>query len=77
MVTGKTQNGKLEVEMRNRFKVGDELEILSPNENFNKKFIIESIENQNGEQVEDAKNVQEKYVINCPFDLNPFDILRK
>ena len=77
MVTGKTQNGKIEVEMRNRFKIGDEIEILSPNENFNKKFIIESIVNQNGEQVEDAKNVQEKYVINCPFDLNPFDILRK
>jgi putative protease len=28
-------NGKVVIEQRNRFKVGDELEVLSPNETFN------------------------------------------
>ena len=34
------REGKVLVEQRNRFKVGDTLEVLSPNETFNKKFEI-------------------------------------
>ena len=65
------------VEMRNRFKVGDELEILSPYENFNKKFIVESITDFNGNEVLDAKIVQQKLKIKVPYKLNQGDILRR
>lgn len=65
------------VEMRNRFKVGDELEILSPSDSFNKKFIVESIKDLNGEDVLDAKIVQQKLVIKTPYPLNEGDILRR
>jgi putative protease len=65
------------VEMRNRFKIGDELEILSPYENFNKKFIVESITDFNGNEVLDAKIVQQKLKIKVPYKLNQGDILRR
>ena len=77
IVTKDAENGTVEIEMRNRFVVGDEVEVLSPDANFNKKFKITSIKNIDGEEIDDAKGVQEKYVINCPFKLKQFDILRK
>lgn len=55
-------DGRIEllVEMRNRFKKGDIIEMLSPTIAFNQRFIIESMQDQNGNEVSDAKNVQQK-----------------
>lgn len=72
-----SKSGKVKVEMRNRFKIGDELEILSPTDSFLKKIKILSIENSKGEPIDDCKRVQEIVTINCPFDLKQGDILRK
>ena len=63
--------------MRNRFKVGDELEVLSPSENFNKKFVVTEIFDEEGNSVTDAKIVQQKLKIACPFVLYEGDILRR
>ena len=76
-VVENSQNGKVKVEMRNRFKIGDELEVLSPTDSFLKKIKIDSIENGKGEQIDDCKRVQEIVTINCPYDLKKGDILRK
>lgn len=70
------KDGKVKVEMRNRFKVGDELEILSSDNNFLKTIKIEYIKNSLGEFIDDAKRVQEIVEINCPYDLKEGDILR-
>lgn len=72
-----SQNNLAKVEQRNRFKIGDELEILSPNENFNKTFVVEKIINSQNEEIDDAKNVQEILSIYCPYQLSKGDILRK
>lgn len=72
-----SDNNIAKVEQRNRFVVGDELEILSPTDSFNKKFTVKSIRNQNGEEISDAKNVQEILDIYCPYTLKKGDILRK
>ena len=72
-----SQKGTVKVEMRNRFKKGDELEVLSPTDSFLKKIKISSIENSKGEPIDDCKRVQEIVTINCPFDLKQGDILRK
>ena len=69
--------GFITVGMRNRFKVGDELEVLSPSENFNKKFIVTEIFDEEGNSVTDAKIVQQKLKIACPFVLCEGDILRR
>lgn len=66
------------LEMRNKFSVGDELEILSPDKNLlNKKLKIESIKNSAGENVESAKVVQEKITVPCKLNLKKGDILRR
>lgn len=66
------------LEMRNKFSVGDELEILSPDKNLlNKKLKIESIKNSAGEKVESAKVVQEKIIVPCKLNLKKGDILRR
>ena len=72
-----SQKGTVKVEMRNRFKTGDELEVLSPTDSFLKKIKITNIINAKGEPIDDCKRVQEIVTINCPFDLKQGDILRK
>lgn len=69
--------GKVLVEQRNKFSVGDELEVLSPNDTFNKKIIVEKIENLTNQDVLDAKNVQEKLYIWTSLPLKKNDMLRK
>ena len=65
------------IEQRNRFKVGDELEILSPTESFNKVIKIEKMENEKVEQIDDAKLVQQKIRLYTNIKLSQGDILRK
>lgn len=78
VVTKDTQNGVVEVEMRNKFSVGDTLEILSVNdEAFNKKFVVKEIRNLEGEKLESAKLVQERVVVPCEYNLSAGDILRR
>ena len=76
MVTEDAKDGQVKVEMRNRFKKGDMLEILSPTDTFLKKIVVEKIINSKGEEIDDAKAVQEIVTINCPYPLKKGDILR-
>ncbi len=70
------KDGKVLVEMRNQFKVGDELEVLSPTNTFNKKFLITKIYSD-GQEIDCARRVQELLTIDCPLPLKVGDILRK
>lgn len=72
-----SHNGIVKVEMRNRFKKGDVLEILSPNDAFLKKIKIEKIVDGKGSEIDDCKRVQDIVTINCPYDLKTGDILRR
>lgn len=78
--------GKIEilVEMRNRFKVGDELEILSPSDAHNQKITIKHMETEDGEEITDAKRVQQKLWLRVETasparlkNLTELDIIRK
>lgn len=66
-----------EIEMRNRFFVGDELEVLSPSNSFNRVIKVTDLKNQSGEAVEDAKIVQEKLYLKTDVKLSAGDILRR
>ena len=70
-------DGFVKVEMRNRFMVGDTLEVLSPDDNFLKTIKIEKILDSSGLEIQDAKRVQEVVAINSPYHLKKGDILRK
>ena len=63
--------------MRNRFRRGDELEILSPSDSFGRRFTVEEMRGEDGESVADAKLVQQRLRIFCPHELCAGDILRK
>lgn len=70
-------DGKALVEMRNRFAVGDELEVLSPGDSFLKKFVVGDMTDEDNVPVTDAKLVQQRLKIAVPFRLYAGDILRK
>ncbi len=73
-----SKKGGIWVEQRNRFGVGDTLEILSCNEDYlGKNIKVESMENVDGEMFDDAKLVQQKLFIRTDFVLSARDILRK
>lgn len=76
MVKEDAKDGMVKVEMRNRFKVGDVLEILSADDNFLKTIEIKQIFDSKGQPITDAKRVQEIVTINCPYALKAGDILR-
>ena len=63
--------------MRNRFMVGDKLEVLSPTNSFNKIVNITKMQNEKGEELLDAKLVQQKVKIFTDIPLRSGDILRK
>lgn len=64
------------IEMRNRFKAGDELEVLSPTDNFNKIIKVFKMETEKGEVIEDAKIVQQRIKLYTDLKLSAGDILR-
>ncbi len=65
------------VQMRNRFRIGDRLEILSPTDTFNKVFTVEEMADEAGAPVQDAKLVMQKLRLACPYPLEAGDILRR
>ena len=65
------------VEMRNRFKKGDELEVLSPSDSFRQRIIVDKMTDEKGEIVEDAKLVQQRIKLFTTVPLYTGDILRK
>lgn len=64
------------VEQRNRFKKGDTLEILSSGENFCKTIIVDEMFDEYGNEVGDAKIVQQKLYIKTDYKLSKLDKLR-
>lgn len=67
-------DGVAAVEMRNRFKAGDLLYVLSPSAADGKSFVAENIY-CGGEPTTDAKLVQHAYSLSVPFSLSQGDIL--
>lgn len=71
------QQGIATVEMRNRFALGETLEILSNGDSHNKQFVLNTMTDPDGQSVEDAKLVQQIFRIVCPYPVNVGDILRR
>ena len=76
-VVGNFDGEKVLIEQRNRFKVGDTLEVLSPNSTFNAQIKVEKMTDEKGELVDDAKDVQQRLYLYTNIALEKGDILRK
>ncbi len=70
-------NGYAVIEQRNRFMVGDTLEVLSPNDTFNKKIIVDKMYDGDNNLITDANRVQQLIRIKTDLNLKVGDILRK
>ena len=77
VIEGTNDEGYFLVEMRNRFKKGDKIEVLTPGENFNKIIIVDKMTDENEEIIDDAKIVQQKIRIYSDINVSAGDILRK
>lgn len=77
VIEGTNEEGYFVVEMRNRFKKGDRLELLTPNDNFNAEIIVEKMTDEDGNEIKDAKLVQQKIRIYSDIEVSAGDILRK
>ena len=71
------ETGRILVEQRNKFSLDDELEILSPGIEFNKTLKITKMTDENGVEISEAKNVQQKIWIYTNQNIFVGDILRK
>ena len=79
MVIGDTdENGYTLIEQRNRFRVDDVLEVLSPTDAFGREIKVVPMKDEKGDEVVDASLVQQKlYLYTGDIKLTKGDILRK
>ena len=77
VLEGTSDEGYFIAEMRNRFKKGDKLELLTPNDNFNSVILPGRITDEEGNDIEDAKIVQQKLRIYSDIKVSAGDILRR
>ena len=63
------------VEQRNKFSIGDIVEVFGPNTKV-QKFEIKYIKNRDNELIDSASHAQEIVKINIPFNVNKDDIIR-
>ena len=71
-----SKDGYALIEQRNRFKVGETLEVLSPNKTFNARIEVIELLDEKGEKVLDASLVQQKLRIKTNLNLKAGDFLR-
>lgn len=76
IVVENSKNGMAKVEMRNRFKVGEQLELLSKQKN-NVIITIEQILDDKGQSLPECKIPKQIVAIKTNLDLKKFEILRR
>ncbi len=69
-------DGYAVIEMRNRFKKGDVLEVLSPSDSFGAQIVVDKLTDEKGEEVTDAKIVQQRLKLYTDVPLSAGDMLR-
>ena len=67
-LTGERRNGLAEVKVKNRFAVGDKLELMTPQGNLNLR--LETLENRRGEQIDVAPGDGHTVYLSVPEDVD-------
>ena len=76
MVGEKNEDGFYSLEQRNKFCVGEEIEVMKPNgDNIVVKVL--KILDENGQEMESAPHPQQQLWIDLGMQLEEFDILRR
>lgn len=76
LISGQNEKGLYELEQRNKFCVGEEIEVMKPTgENI---FVtVNRIEDEEGNEMESCPHPKQKIYVDLGVELNPFDLLRK
>ena len=70
------EDGRFMIEQRNKFTVGEEIEVMKP-DGTNLKVTVKSIKDEQGNDMESAPHPKQKLYIDLGIELDDFDILRR
>ncbi|MCF0127342.1 MAG: U32 family peptidase [Pseudobutyrivibrio sp.] len=76
VINGKNAKGLYEIEQRNKFSVGETIEIMRPNGD-NDSVVVREIFDEDGNSMETCPHPQQKLFINLGVELSDCDILRR
>ena len=76
-IVGKpNEKGMYRLEQRNKFSVGEEIEVMKPNGD-NLKVTVKAMEDEKGEAMESCPHPQQIFYVDLGIGLNEYDILRR
>lgn len=75
-IVGETEGNTVGIEQRNKFSVGEVIEIMKP-DGTNRETKVLSIVNEDGEEMESAPHPQQKLRVTLDAPASSYDILRK
>ena len=76
IVVPANEKGMYRLEQRNKFSVGEEIEIMKPNGD-NITVTVKAMENEKGEAMESCPHPQQIFYVDLGIPLDEFDILRR
>jgi putative protease len=76
IISGKNAQGLYETEQRNKFSVGEQIEVMKP-DGTNIEVTVKAITDENGTPMESAPHPKQKLYIDLGVDLDEFDIIRR
>lgn len=76
IVGAKNEQGLYSIEQRNKFSVGEEIEVMKP-DGSNLTVTVKRITDENGTDMESAPHPKQKLFIDLGVELDEFDILRR
>ena len=75
-IVGEVKDGLCVIEQRNKFTVGEQIEIMKPNGE-NMEVTVRAIYNEDGEHMESAPHPKQKLFVELDVQAEVFDILRR
>ena len=75
-VVGEVKDGLCMIEQRNKFSVGETIEIMKP-DGSNPEAVVRAIYNEDGESVESAPHPKQKLYVDLGMPVDVMDILRR
>lgn len=75
-VVEQSSGGAAVCRQRNRFAAGETAEVLEPGE-YAKQAVITAIRTESGEQISEASEPDGRIVVELPFPVKPYSVLRK
>lgn len=76
IIEGVTENGNGIITQRNKFSVGEEIEIMKP-DGRNIPAVVKALKNEDGEAMEACPHPKQKIFVDLGVELEAFDLLRR